>query len=99
MFVQAGIEELKIQGRIRVACNPLIPRLPVIAAFKVSLSLRGRGGGGLACAGGGRGHGSTGWGGGGGIGVAGPLVVKRLEPLTCNHCTVLALSSGGLTVA
>ena len=43
MFAQAGIEELKIQGRIRVACNPLIPRLPVIAAFKVSLSMKGGG--------------------------------------------------------
>ena len=82
MFVQAGIEELKIQGRIRVACNPLIPRLPVIAAFKVSLSLRGRGGGGLACAGGGRGHGSTGWGGGGGFGWAAHCFLTRVYPLT-----------------
>ena len=43
LFAQAGIEELKIKGRIRVACNPLIPRLPVIAAFKVLPPLKGEG--------------------------------------------------------
>lgn len=34
---QAGIEKLKIKGRVQVIFNPLIQRLPVIAAIKVKL--------------------------------------------------------------
>ena len=35
--MQAGIEKLKIKGRVQVIFNPLIQRLPVIAAIKVKL--------------------------------------------------------------
>ena len=35
--LQAGIEKLKIKGRAQVTFNPLIQRLPVIAAVKVCL--------------------------------------------------------------
>lgn len=35
--MQAGIEKLKIKGRVQVIFNPLIQRLPVIAAIKVNL--------------------------------------------------------------
>jgi hypothetical protein len=35
MLLQAGIEKLKIKGRVQVIFNPLIQRLPVIAAIKV----------------------------------------------------------------
>ena len=34
---QAGVEKLKIKGRGQVIFNPLIPRLPVVAAVKVCI--------------------------------------------------------------
>jgi len=37
MLMQAGIEKLKIKGRVQVIFNPLIQRLPVIAAIKVHM--------------------------------------------------------------
>ena len=37
MPLQAGIEKLKIKGRVQVIFNPLIQRLPVIAAIKVQM--------------------------------------------------------------
>ena len=39
MLLQAGIEKLKIKGRVQVMFNPLIQRLPVIAAIKVQIAM------------------------------------------------------------
>ena len=39
--MQAGIEKLHIEGRIRITFDPLVDRLPVIGAIKVC-SFHGR---------------------------------------------------------
>ena len=36
VFMQAGIEKLHVEGRIRITCDPLVDKLPVIGAVKVS---------------------------------------------------------------
>ena len=36
VFMQAGIEKLHVEGRIRITFDPLVDKLPVIGAVKVS---------------------------------------------------------------
>jgi len=36
VFTQAGIEKLHVEGRIRITFDPLVDKLPVIGAVKVS---------------------------------------------------------------
>jgi len=36
VFMQAGIEKLHVEGRIRITFDPLVDELPVIGAVKVS---------------------------------------------------------------
>jgi len=35
VFMQAGIEKLHVEGRIRITFDPLVDKLPVIGAVKV----------------------------------------------------------------